>query len=468
MNVVLSPIPCRIAIIGGGFSGAVVALNLLRAKHLAAVITLFEPREILGAGLAYSAPDPTHRVNVPASRLLVLADEPNAFHEWLEVSGALQADAEAELPDGRRYPRRAVFGRYVDERLRQEIGTPGAADFSHVQQAVTSVTQDGTGYVVEAADGGVYAADIVVLAVSHPAPAILPVLRPLAAAERFIANPWGEDIRRKIGADDRVLIIGTALSTADAVATLDAIGHQGNIVAISRRGLVSRQRRLHQNEPCGDFSSRPSRTALKLLQKTRRAIREATASFSCWEAVIESVRAQGSVIWGALPLHERARFLRHLRPFWDVHRYQLAPQLGDIMTQQTKAGRLTIQAARITEVQQQDGRFHVTLNHKNTARHEIFDAIINCTGPDHAHVIENTPVLTSLAKAGLIHADPHRLGIDTDLDARALNNAGAPVRNLFVAGPLARASFGELMGLPQVTSHAALVAERVGALVVSQ
>ena len=95
MNVVLSPIPCRIAIIGGGFSGAVVALNLLRAKHLAAVITLFEPREILGAGLAYSAPDPTHRVNVPASRLLVLADEPNAFHDWLEVSGALEEDAEA-------------------------------------------------------------------------------------------------------------------------------------------------------------------------------------------------------------------------------------------------------------------------------------------------------------------------------------------------------------------------------------
>ena len=205
-------------------------------------------------------------------------------------------------------------------------------------------------------------------------------------------------------------------------------------------------------------------TALSLLQRTRQEIARA----GMWEPVIEALRNQGGAIWAALPEPERRRFLRHLRVMWDVHRYQLAPQLGDIMTQQTKAGRLTIQAARITEVQQQDGRFHVTLNHKNTARHEIFDAIINCTGPDHAHVIENTPVLTSLAQAGLIHADPHRLGIDTDLDARALNNAGVPVRNLFVAGPLARASFGELMGLPQVTSHAALVAERVGALVVSQ
>ena len=83
---------CRIVIIGGGFSGAVVALNLLNMlPPAAASVTIVEPRPILGAGLAYSTPDRAHRVNVPASRLLVLEEEPKAFETWLKNSDARSA-----------------------------------------------------------------------------------------------------------------------------------------------------------------------------------------------------------------------------------------------------------------------------------------------------------------------------------------------------------------------------------------
>jgi uncharacterized NAD(P)/FAD-binding protein YdhS len=246
------------------------------------------------------------------------------------------------------------------------------------------------------------------------------------------------------------------------VATLDSLGHRSKILAVSRRGLVSRQRRVTQNAPFGDFKTRPQHTAVGLLRQVRATIRDSAASFSCWEAVIESIRCQGTEIWAALPDAERGRFLRHLRPFWDVHRYQLAPQLGDIMERKIDKGQLAIEAARITQLRQEAGTFHVTLSHGTENRTEIFDAIINCTGPDHAHIIETSQVLASLARAGYIHADPYRLGIDTDLQARPLNAHNQPTATLFIAGPLARASFGELMGLPQVTSHAALVAQCVG------
>jgi uncharacterized NAD(P)/FAD-binding protein YdhS len=101
------------------------------------------------------------------------------------------------------------------------------------------------------------------------------------------------------------------------------------------------------------------------------------------------------------------------------------------------------------------------LRQREAVRTESFDAIINCTGPDHAHVTETNPALASLAAAGLLHPDVHRLGIETDMDSHPIDDAGAPVRSLYVAGPLARASFGELMGLPQVTEHATRVARLV-------
>jgi uncharacterized NAD(P)/FAD-binding protein YdhS len=454
----------RIAIIGGGFSGAVVALNLLKKiPQDDAEITIIEPRPVLGAGLAYSAPDPAHRVNVSAARLLILPHEPGKFDGWLKASGLLDHDKVALLPDGRAYPHRAVFGRYVDGEVRAAAARPDAAPFRHIQAKALSIKRTDCGYRVTLDDGAEIVADMVVLAVSHPSPGVPRQVQSLVGQEKFIADPWAAGIAKRIGAKDRVLIIGTALSTADIIATLDGAGHEGGIVAISRRGLVSRRRGVALAGNFGDFSSHPSRTALALVKTVRRTIRAAEQSGSCWEAVIETLREQGFDIWSALQEPEKKRFLRHVRPFWDVHRYQLAPPLADIMAKKSRAGLLEIKACRILSARLQDGRFLVSLlrRHASVAQEEMFDVIVNCTGPDHSRVLVTNPVLASLAAEGMLQADRFGLGIATDEQARVIDGQGEANDTLYVAGPLARAAFGELMGLPQVSLHAAFVAERL-------
>jgi uncharacterized NAD(P)/FAD-binding protein YdhS len=466
MNIPESGVACRIAIIGGGFSGATVALNLLhKLPACAAEITIIEPRTLLGAGLAYSAPDPNHRVNVSAARLLILLEEPGKFDAWLRSSGALDDDPGALLADGRLYPKRQMFGAYLDAQLREKAAEPGVAKLTHVRAKAVAVARHHDGYEITLDSGGSVDADVVVLAVSHPPPAIPRPVRDIANAPGFVADPWVKGALDGIARDHRVLIIGTALSTADAVATLNAAGHTGEIIAVSRRGLVSRQRANVPADFFGDFATEPARTALALVKRVRATIREAEKNFSCWEAVIEGMRAQGTAIWAALPPVEKHRFLRHVRPYWDVHRYQLAPQLGEICAAKAKAGQFCTLAARILSATRDDTGFEVTLRPRHapegTTQTEYFDAIINCTGPDHSKILQTNPVLASLAAAGLVAADPYGLGLETDLSAHALAADGTPNDTLFVAGPLARATFGELMGLPQVSTHAALVADEV-------
>jgi uncharacterized NAD(P)/FAD-binding protein YdhS len=460
--------PPRIVIIGGGFSGAVVALNLLnRLRRGCASIVIIEPRPTLGAGLAYSAADPAHRVNVPASRLLVLAEAPGAFEAWFRDSGASAQDPEALLEDGRAYPRRAVFGGYVDGLLRDAIGAPDAPAFAHIKCRAVRAISSGGQYLVDLETGETVVGDVLVLAVSHPSPSVPGPFRPLAEHAKFIADPWVPNALGVISQHDRVLIIGTALSTADVIASLKDSGHIGKIVAISRRGLVSRLRKMQQKEIFGDFASKPSRTALALLRAVRGTVAKAEASGSSWGAVMDAARAQGLTIWTALPPAEKRRFLRHVRPFWDVHRYQVAPQLAAITDAQCAAGKLAIRAARLQMADFRDDKFHVRLKYREASapETEVFDAVVNCTGPAHGTVMETNPVLASLGAAGLLRADPYGLGVDTDFSARVLGSDGQAIPDIFVAGPLARAAFGELMGLPQVSEHAALVASKVADLV---
>lgn len=450
----------RIVIIGGGFSGAAVALNLLR--HLPpgrARITIIEPRKLLGGGVAYSSNDPAHRLNVPAARMLVLADEPAAFEEWFKNSGGLRDDPEALLEDGRIYPKRQAFGRYVDGLLR-EAGAGGGL-FTHLQAQAETVTVQNNGFEI-AAGNEVLGADILVLAVSHPPPAIAKPLRGLLGLPGFIGNPWPDGALAGIDPAARVLIIGTALSTADVIASLQMQQHRGSILAISRRGLVSRLRKMAQTEPFGDFATHPCSSALALLRRVRKTVDQAESSGSSWGAVMDGLRIQGLPVWSALPEQEKARFLRHLRPFWDVHRYQVAPQLAAITEAQCAAGQLAIRAGRILDAREAGTQFELQLQFRNAApAWEKFGAIINCTGPDHGSVTMTNPVLANLKAAGLIQPDPLGLGLQTNLAARAIDATGKAQPRLFVSGPLARAAFGELMGLPQVSQHAALVAAQV-------
>ena len=230
----MSPSRPTVAIVGGGFSGAAVAYHLARANVPASLI-VFEPRARIGAGLAYGGDDPVYRVNVPATRMSLEPSDDTHFARWLASSGVLAQDPGA-LSGVDAFPRRQDFGRYVDQALRPFLAE---GRVRHVREAVVSLRLASDGWLVRTTRGRETFADLVVIATTHPGPALPHELRGLSDDPRLVPDPLADGALDPVAESERVLVVGSGLTAADIIAALDARGHRGRIVMISRRGLRS-------------------------------------------------------------------------------------------------------------------------------------------------------------------------------------------------------------------------------------
>src|SRR5581483_7985150 len=72
----------------------------------------------------------------------------------------------------------------------------------------------------------------------------------------------------------------------------------------------------------------PSGTSLvALMREVRHTVDRAERAGSGWRSVIDGLRPHTQRLWQELSHADRARFLRHLRPWWDAHRHRSAPQV---------------------------------------------------------------------------------------------------------------------------------------------
>lgn len=452
---------CRhptIAIIGGGYSGAAVALHLAH-RGAAARVIVYEPRAELGRGLAYSTSDPDHRLNVPDSKMTLFSHDPLHFRHWLSSADLPRLPAGSATLAGDIFAPRAVFGQYVAAALAPLLA---AGRIEHCQASATSIRKQGAGFAVRDDRGQVQKVEAVVLAVSHPPPVLPPELRALADDPGLIAHTAGEAALAGLAPQDRVLIVGSGLTSADILATLMRQEGRAQVHVLSRHGWRSQPHGPKQAETSADFAAEPASTALALLRKVRAAVRAEAARGITWHAVFDRLRAQGPAIWAALPLPERQRFLRHLRALWDIHRFRIAPQTHATLCEAERRKRAVFHAARLLGAERQAGGLLVTIRRRGARLSQSLtvDKVVLATGPAHAQVIAGNPALAALAGQGLVQPDPLKLGLATAPDGRAIGQAG-PVDGLFVAGPLARGTVGELMGVPEVTAWAEHVAGQI-------
>ncbi len=267
-----------VAIIGGGFSGTMVAAQLAR-RGIASI--LIEGNGRMGRGIAYSTREPAHVLNVRAE---VMSAWPEDLEDFARV-------AESEGGSSQDYSERLRFGRYLRGILEQAVGE-GLVE--PVEAKAVSAMRDGGGWSIELDDGSKVAARALVLAIGNQEPAPMAVGQGISP-ERFISNPWGAEakaaVERLAETDGNVLLLGTGLTAVDLILSLHANVHRGTITALSRRGQLPRGHAPFEPAPV-ERDEVPLGNVLKLWRWLRRR-----AAQGSWRAAVDSLRPHSSAIW---------------------------------------------------------------------------------------------------------------------------------------------------------------------------
>lgn len=439
--------PLRLAIVGGGFTGAAVATHALTSDARPLSIHVIEPAAKLGRGAAYGTMDRDHRINVPSDRMSLFTADPTHFTRWLFDNKWLP-DAESVDPLGRCYPPRSAFAAYIEDMLAEGARRRATrASLRHHQTRAVALAREDQGFRVELEDGASLQVDRVAICTGHVPGAPCRVADDAARHPRFIASPWTSDSLAAVGQSDRVLIVGTGLTMVDVAASLARRDHRGPMVAVSPRGFLPRDQGSFVDGIDLFEGARP-RTALELLRLLRTTVRQHDGELD-WQSIVDALRRRLHQIWPSLPPRERLRVVRRLLPFWEIHRFRAAPQGAAAVARLRAQGTLTVERARVIEVDAQRGSLVARLRLPGGKMVEgAFDTVIICSGASRN--LRDNLLLDSLVGQGLAETDDLNFGVRADECSRLIDASGTVQPDLFAFGPITRGTFGEMTGAPDI------------------
>lgn len=444
-----------VLIIGGGFSGTMLACQLGRNCCHELAVAILERKGQPGRGVAYGSQCSEHLLNVPSGNMSAFPDRPDHFVEWLNKSAPALARSTEFVP-------RRLFGQYIGEQLDRTLAeTP--LNLQWIDEEAFSIRRNESGMVVvQLLSGSELEAKYVILATGNFPPAD-PL--PLGQNERRYARyAWSDDALKELPDSASILLLGSGLTAIDQVLALHAAAFRGHIYMLSRRGLLPSMHNLGNSWPAEWTQSLPQ-TARGLLSAVRQEIRQAISNNTDWRAVIDSLRPNSHGIWQALPLEEQKRFLRHIRPYWEVHRHRYAPQVQRVLDKLRAQNRLTVIAGRVLECRYEPHGTEVRYRTRTTGEKSILRVhhIVNCTGPEADVRRLQDPLTRSLMSQGLARPNALSLGLDVTEDGALLDDAGIPSETLFAVGPLRKGCLWETTAVPEIRVQTETLAGRVAA-----
>jgi uncharacterized NAD(P)/FAD-binding protein YdhS len=446
--------PKTLVIVGAGFSGTVLTVNLLRRPPAqGADIVLIERSSAMGRGVAYAASDFPYLLNVPAARLSADSGDPLQFLRY----------AQARLPnvEGEDFLPRALYGDYLQDMLcSAERKAPANVRLVRVFGEVTGILRlaGGTPLAAQLPDRAPIPADIVILALGNPAAPLPAWAGELKGHSAFRQDP--RDLPKTLRAEHSVLIVGNGLTMADAVSALSRhTDRVPTLHTISRRGLIpKRQTAFHPNamRGSGEGLLAHAHSLRRLLRACRDMAREVEKLGGDWREAVAFIRNLAPALWRQLPDVERRRFARHLHVHWDTYRHRLPPQLMARIETLRRSGKLHIKAGHIQRVIARDHRLQVSWRPRssNATSTLTVDLVVNALGPNYAIERSVDPLVNSLRQAGLVSSDALNMGIRSSRFGACVDGQGLASQHLYYLGPMLRADHLDATAAAELRDHA--------------
>ncbi len=447
----------RVAIVGGGCSGSLVAFHLLRQGFRDA-LTLIEPRAELGRGLAYSTPFDGHLLNVGAGQMSALPDAPSHFLDWLRAQGFPGASPCLFAP-------RRLYGDYLSGLVRQQLDA-NSRYVRHHRAEVASIEPVGGAGRLTLTNGATIDADKIVLALGNP-PTSTDCYAPPAGLEgRWHASPWLDgaldaalhDTQAGREAGERVLLIGAGQTAIDAALALLSQAPGCTIYMVSRSGHLPQAHSL-ASSTAPPIAIRPGMSVRGMLRSLRAQIAGLRQAGKCWQGSIDALRPISNDVWHGLPASERRRFHRRLKTLWDIHRSRLAPSVAERLNRYRAEGSVEVIAGRMRESRIAGDAIEVRVAVRNGGMRTLaVDRTINRAGIHERYREKPRPLIQRLLNRGLAFANDVGLGFQADANGAL---SGPARRLLFTLGPPRRGDLFETIAVPEIRVQAKALASHL-------
>lgn len=449
----------HVVVIGGGFSGAVTAVNLARLTDAPLTVTVLNAGQPLARGVAYGTSRPEHLLNVVARNMSALADQPDHFVDWLGTRSDFASIPTVELRE--QFMPRRVYGDYLQALFLwyTRVLADGKEVRINCHEAEALDVAAGARRATVVASGGLtFEADKVVLATGNQRPTDLPGCA--ADDPRYFRDPWGDWHQRLGDRRQDVIILGTGLTMVDAFLTLAALGWEGKVTAVSRNGLL----------PMSHFRS-PDYPAFPEGDPSHLGLDEVRASIDCHcdrvrglglnpALLVDKLRPYTQRIWQNFTLADKCRFLREFRTRWNVVRHRIPQAVHSGLTSALAAGRLALVKGSVQGIAATDEGLAVTVadgaGGESTLRGGV---VLNCTGPTDGYADGRSCLYSNLFKRGLVVADELGLGIQATADFVVVERGGGHSKHLLALGPPLKGVLWETIAVPELRNQAFRVAE---------
>ncbi len=452
-----------IAVIGGGFTGAALALQLIRHTNPAVSVVVIEKAGLPGRGLAYGTDCGFHLLNVPAKEMSAFSEDGEHFLRWARSNCDREVGPCTFLP-------RQEYGRYVGTMLNDAISSSDEQRLCWKQDEAQTLARTGDGDVtIRLRSGGQILADKVVLALGNfpssnpPLPGRVPANQNGDTSGPYFSNPWADATFDGAHNLDNILLLGSGLSSVDVALKLRDQGFTGAIHFLSRHGLLPRSHKTHSPWPAFWNASSP-KNLRGLLRMVREQVLRAERQGVDWRGVINSLREATPRIWRSLPLAEKRRFLRHVRPYWDAHRHRAAPEVSQFLDGQRSTGKLQLHAGRVETYREIEAKVEITYRERKSGRAVRLpvDRVINCTAPETDCRRLQDPLVASLLAQGLVRPDPLFLGLDTTIDGALIARDGNTSEWLYAIGAARKGSLWESTAVPEIRDQVYQLVQYLG------
>jgi uncharacterized NAD(P)/FAD-binding protein YdhS len=278
-----------------------------------------------------------------------------------------------------------------------------------------------------------------------------------------VVDAWDEALLAGLPRAGHLLVLGAGLTALDVLAFLDARAFEGRVTVVSRRGLLPLPH-LDPPRPAtpltdAEVAALPS-DLRSLVRWVRRFVDTKVAAGEPWQVALDRLRPHLGALWRRLSPRDRQRFVRRVRPYWDVARHRAPADALERVARWRERGRLRTLAGTlaVTEVTGSAGVDVVVRTRDGQHFADHYDALVRCVGPAIEGSDLETPLVRSMLLRGVAQRDPAGLGIVTDELGRVVDASGRPNQRLFALGALQRAHGWETTSVPEIAVAARALA----------